>query len=259
MKNIIETKNLTKEFKLAKNNKLSVLKDINLSIKEGEFVSVMGPSGSGKSTLLYNISGMDNPTSGKVIFDGENISTFKEKRLSSLRLKKMGFVFQNMHLLKDLSILDNILIPAALANSRKECNTQIDIRHKAEELMQRTDISKIADKSISQVSGGELQRAAICRALINNPYIIFGDEPTGALNSASSNQIMNILNEVHSCGTTIMLVTHDIKVAARTERIIFMMDGEIKGEIELGKCTTMNESIQKREMKLSEWLVKQGF
>lgn len=255
MNSIIKTENLVKDFNLGNKNKFQVLKNVNLNIKAGEFVSIMGPSGSGKSTLLYNISGMDQPTHGKVFFKDNEISKLNEKKLSQLRLKEMGFIFQHMHLMKNLSIFDNILLPGTLHNkfNHKQLN------EKAVKLMERMGIKELSKKSINQVSGGELQRAAICRALINEPNIIFGDEPTGALNSKSSLEIMDILNEINSSGTTVMLVTHDIKIAAKTERILFMMDGQIKDEVNIGKCNYSHEEIQKREKQLSKWLLDNGF
>jgi len=173
--------------------------------------------------------------------------------MSNLRLKKMGFIFQQSHLLKTLSIRDNIVLPGFKAKSE----TRENVNAYAEELMKRTGIDQIGDHDIKKVSGGQLQRAAICRALINHPDIIFGDEPTGALNSGASKEIMNIINEVNGEGTTVMLVTHDAKVAARADRVIFLADGNITDEITLGKYEEKNFS--EREKKMAEWLGKQGF
>lgn len=260
MNTIIEAKKLAKNFKLEKNNEVAILKDINLHIARGEFVSIMGPSGSGKSTLLYNISGMDRPSSGSVTFKGETISTLSEKKLAELRLTQMGFIFQQMHLLKNLSILDNIILPALHANSkRKNRDSKKIIREKGMSLLEKTGISHIAHKAISQTSGGELQRAAICRALINDPQILFGDEPTGALNSSSSHDILNLLSGIHSEGKTILLVTHDVRVAAKSERVVFILDGKVAGEKKLGPCSGSTEEILKREEVLSGWLNRQGF
>ncbi len=255
MKNILEARELSKTYVVSKNNQQNVLKNVNLQIKAGEFVSVMGPSGSGKSTLLYNISGMDKMTSGSVIFNGQEISAFSEKELSGLRLNKMGFIFQQIHLLKNLCIFDNIILSAYLAKnaSRKKINKR------AVELMERTGIAELSNNDITQASGGQLQRVAICRALINNPDIVFGDEPTGALNSRSAGEIMEILADINKSGTTILLVTHDAKVAAKTERILFMLDGNIVAEQLLGKYVKENDDIKTREEKLSKWLLKMGF
>lgn len=255
MKNIIETKDLRKTYVLSKNNEQTILKNVSLQIREGEFISVMGPSGSGKSTLLYNISGMDRMTSGSVSFGGQELSTLSEKELSSLRLKKMGFIFQQIHLLKNLSIFDNIIFSAYLANhtSRKQIN------QRAMELMQQAGIANLANNDITQASGGQLQRVAICRALINSPDILFGDEPTGALNSKSACEIMEMLADINQSGTTVLLVTHDVKVAARTERVLFMLDGSLVAEYPLGKYCRENNNLKEREEQLSRWLLKLGF
>ncbi|XMB66939.1 ABC transporter ATP-binding protein [Mycoplasmatota bacterium zrk1] len=248
MKTILQAKGLWKEFDGTK-----ILKGIDVSVNEGEFVAIMGQSGSGKSTLLYNISGMDRATNGEISFDGEDTSSIDDEKMSNLRLKKMGFIFQQSHLLKTLSIRDNIVLPGfkAKSDSRENVNAY------AAELMKRTGIDQIADHDIKKVSGGQLQRAAICRALINHPDIIFGDEPTGALNSSASKEIMDIINEINAEGTTLMLVTHDAKVAARADRVIFLSDGNITDEIVLGKYE--EKAFSERENKLTQWLGKQVF
>lgn len=228
MQNIIEVKNLEKSF-LHDGQKNAVLKDINFSIKKGEFLVVMGPSGSGKSTLLYSISGMDNIDSGEVYLLGQNITSLNEKDLSSIRLNKMGFIFQNPVMLKNLNILDNIVLPAF--KSHKESKESIYDR--ANELMEMTFIESLKERSINKVSGGELQRASICRAMINQPEILFGDEPTGALNSKTSKEIINILKNINEKGSTIILVTHDPNVAIASDRVVFMKDGEICSNLEI--------------------------
>ncbi|MEH7389683.1 ABC transporter ATP-binding protein [Bacillus sp. JJ1503] len=209
----------------------NVLDGVSVEIKEGEFVSVMGPSGSGKSTLMFALSGMDGINSGKVVFDNKDLSAIGEKQLSDIRRTEMGFIFQQPTMLKNLNILDNIILPSIKGNRK---NT-VKILKKARNLMERVGISELEKRDITQVSGGQLQRAGICRALMNNPKIIFGDEPTGALNSKSAQEIMDILSEINSDGTAVMLVTHDAKVAARTERIMFMRDGNIVSEMKLPK------------------------
>jgi putative ABC transport system ATP-binding protein len=175
------------------------------------------------------------------------------KLMSNIRLKKMGFIFQQSHLLKTLSIRDNIVLPGFKAESELREN----VNAYAEELMKRTGIEQIADHDIKKVSGGQLQRAAVCRALINHPDIIFGDEPTGSLNSGSTKEIMDIINEVNAEGTTVMLVTHDAKVAARADSVIFLSDGNIIDKIVLGKYE--EKIFFERENKMTEWLGKQGF
>jgi putative ABC transport system ATP-binding protein len=255
MNYILESKELNKSYTISKSNKNHVLKNINLKVNKGEFVSVMGPSGSGKSTLLYNISGMDRMTSGEVTFNGKNLSSLSEKELSGMRLKNMGFIFQHIHLLKNLSIFDNIILTAYLA---KEKNRK-EVNKKAEELLEKTGIAELAPNDITMGSGGQLQRVGICRALINDPEIIFGDEPTGALNSKAAGEIMELLADINNSGTTIFLVTHDIRVAARTERVLFMLDGKITAEKVLGKCPADNSHIKSREEALTGWLAQMGF
>lgn len=255
MNTILEVNHLVKEYQMGKSNKQTILNDINMIITEGEFISVMGPSGSGKSTLLYSISGMDKVTSGNVSFCGIDLSSMSEDKLAKIRLQKMGFIFQQSNLLKNLTIFDNILLSAYLSRSE----TKQNIKSRGIKLMEQTKISKLADYNITQVSGGQLQRASICRALINQPQIIFGDEPTGALNSKAASEIMDILLEINQNGTTILLVTHDAKVAAKTERVLFMLDGMIAGEKHMGKYQPETDDLKLREQNLSKWLEKLGF
>lgn len=255
MNHILEARKLNKAYTLGKNNSHPVLRDVDLDISQGEFVSVMGPSGSGKSTLLYNISGMDKMTSGSVNFCGKEISVMNEDELSKLRLRLMGFIFQQSSLLKNLTIFDNIILSAYLA--KDESRQQINER--AALLMEQTGITELKDNDITQASGGQLQRVAICRSLINKPQIVFGDEPTGALNSKATGEVMDILAEINASGTTILLVTHDAKVAARTERVLFMLDGRITAEKRMGKYNKEHDDIRGRETMLNEWLLEQGF
>lgn len=252
---ILQSSNLNKSFTQGLQGTQHILKDVNLHVSQGECVAVMGPSGSGKSTLLYSVSGMDRITSGNVSFEGNEISRLTEKKLAALRLHRMGFIFQHVHLLRNLSILDNILLTGYLAGKAPRA----EIRNKAEELMRVCGIEAITDHAITQASGGQLQRAGICRALINSPRILFGDEPTGALNSKSSREIMDLLGEINRQGTTVMLVTHDIKVAARTDRVLFMLDGRIIDEKALGKYSPTESNSKEREESLGNWLVALGF
>jgi len=251
---LLEAKELSKSYASGPNDGQQVLKKVNLQIRKGEFIAVMGPSGSGKSTLLFNLSGMDRASSGSVTFGGEDICSFSEKRLSELRLTKMGFIFQHIHLLKNLSLFDNIVLSAYLAkrSSRKSINAR------ALEYMRKSGIDELAGKSITQASGGQLQRVAICRALINQPEIVFGDEPTGALNSKSAGEIMDLLADINEAGTTILLVTHDVKVAAKTERVLFMLDGSLVAERNLGKYRKDKGDVKAREEDLAGWLANLG-
>lgn len=201
----------------------TVLHGVDVDIAEGEFVSVMGPSGCGKSTLLYAISGMDAPTSGTVVLDGVELTSLSQKELAQFRLTRMGFVFQHAHLLKNLSLLDNVVLPAYLAGLAP----RDELVGRALALMERMGVARIAGHDISQASGGQLQRVGICRALINRPRVLFADEPTGALDSASATEVLDILTELNEDGTTIVMVTHDPAVAARTHRTIHLRDGRV--------------------------------
>ncbi|MGJ7922158.1 ABC transporter ATP-binding protein [Neobacillus sp. LXY-4] len=250
MKTIVDVENLCKNFE-----DTQVLNNINFKVVEGEFIAIMGQSGSGKSTLLYSISGMDRPTSGNVLFCGKDISKLDDEKMSEVRLMQMGFIFQHSYLLKNLSIRDNIILPGFKSGklSREQVNQN------AEALMVKTGIASVADHDIKMVSGGQLQRAAVCRALINQPDILFGDEPTGALNSSTTREVMDIINAVNTEGTTVIIVTHDAKVAARADRVIFLMDGNIHDELKLGKYDGDEKKKSYREKSLYEWLEKQGF
>lgn len=236
----------------------NVLKNVNFNLEEGEFVAIMGPSGSGKSTLLYTVSGMDRLTAGEVNFNGKNISNSNDNELSDIRLNEMGFVFQQMHMLRNLSIYDNIVVSAYNSKNGKTKTGREKINELAKELMRKLDIIEIADHDITEVSGGQLQRACICRALINNPKVVFADEPTGSLNSKASKEVIAELNKLNQSGTTILLVTHDVKVASKTDKVIFISDGNIQGELSLGKFTDETTS-RDRERTLSNWLMEMGW
>lgn len=211
--------------------KRNVLNSIAAEVKNSEFVSVMGPSGSGKSTLLYALSGMDSIDSGEVTFEGQKLSSLSDNALSDLRRNRMGFVFQQPTLLKDLNILDNIILPLT-RDYHKDIK---QLTQKARMLMKQMGIEDLGQRDITQVSGGQLQRAGICRALMSKPRIIFGDEPTGALNSKSAKEVMKLFTQINAEGTAILLVTHDPNVAARTECVLFLCDGKIISELKLSK------------------------
>lgn len=251
--NILEVKDLCKTYIVNKRQN-NVLKNVNFTIGEGEMVAVMGPSGSGKSTLLYAVSGMDSLTAGEVNFCGKNIAGMGERELADLRLDEMGFIFQQMYMLKNLTILDNIILPAT--QSKKQREPRRETARRGQNLMRRLGIIAIADNDINEVSGGQLQRACICRSMMNNPKMIFADEPTGALNRTSSDEVMEELVKLNSEGTTIMLVTHDVKVAAKCTRVMYIVDGNIKGEYDLSGCSTQ---IRERERALNNWLLELGW
>ncbi len=255
MSKILEVKDLCKTYIVNKRQN-NVLKNVNFAIEEGEMVAIMGPSGSGKSTLLYTVSGMDKFTAGTVNFCGKDISKLGDKELSKLRLDEMGFIFQQMYMLKNLTVLDNIILPATQSEKIKENRKQTVER--GLELMRKLGIADIADNDINEVSGGQLQRACICRSLINKPKMIFADEPTGALNRASSEGVMEELTKINKEGTTIMLVTHDARVAAKCTRVLYIEDGNIKGEHELGKLEDTSK-LRERERAISNWLMEMGW
>ena len=213
MKTILEARDLCKTYIVDKRQN-NVLKNINFSVKEGEMVAIMGPSGSGKSTLLYTVSGMDDATGGDVFFEDKNIAKLDGNELAALRLDEMGFIFQQMYMMKNLTILDNIVLPAMQSKKTKE--TKKEKVQRGETLMRKLGIIEIADNDINEVSGGQLQRACICRSMINKPRLLFADEPTGALNRTSSDEVMEELVKLNREGTTIMMVTHDAKVAEKS-------------------------------------------
>lgn len=253
--NIIEVKDLCKTYIVNKRQN-NVLKNVNFSIAEGELIAVMGPSGSGKSTLLYTVSGMDAITTGESYFCGKNIVKMDEKTLAELRLDEMGFIFQQMYMLKNLTVLDNIILPAC--QSKKNTETRKETMQRGQDLMRKLGIIDVADNDINEVSGGQLQRACICRSMINNPKMIFADEPTGALNRTSSDEVMEELAKLNNDGTTIMLVTHDVKVAAKCTRVLYIVDGNIKGEYNLDKYENASQ-MRERERALNNWLMEMGW
>ena len=253
--NILEAKELCKTYVVNKRQN-NVLKNVSFNVEEGEMVAIMGPSGSGKSTLLYTVSGMDSVTAGNVLFGGKDITTLNEKELAELRLNEMGFIFQQMFMLKNLTIVDNILLPAIQAKKKGE--TREKIVERGHDLMRRLDIIDVADNDINEVSGGQLQRACICRSLINNPKMLFADEPTGSLNRQSADEVMGELVKLNEAGTTIMLVTHDSKVASKCTRVMYIVDGNIKGEYHLGRCESESH-MRERERALNNWLLELGW
>ena len=229
----------------------NILNDVSFEVMSGEMIAVMGPSGSGKSTLLYNVSGMDQADGGEVWLGDTEIVQLSEDGKAKLRLNRMGFVFQQMNMISNLNILDNIVFPAVRADKRHRA----EYYERARKLLDDFHIADIAERRIKEVSGGQLQRACICRSMIMNPEIIFADEPTGALNRTSAAEVMDAFRKINSEGATIMMVTHDSWIASKCERIIYLLDGQIRGELRLGKFTP--EIDKAREQKLVHWL--EGF
>ena len=245
---ILETRGLCKSY--GENN---ILSNVNLQVNNGEFIVIMGQSGCGKSTLLYCVSGMDEPTSGKRYFDGVDMAQLSGREMQELRLKRMGFVFQKPSFLKNLSILDNIVYPAFQLGEADRSQ----IVKEAKLLMEEMGILSVADHDIYKVSGGQLQRAAICRAMINHPDILFGDELTGALNSSTTKEVCGIIDNINKKGTTVLLVTHDANVAVHADKIIYLEDGRIMDTLTLGKYDENISDIRDTEMK--KWLKKMRF
>lgn len=230
-----------------------VLKNVDVAIYKGDFTVIMGSSGSGKSTLLYNISGMDKPTSGKVYFGSNRIDNLKERALAEFRRGDVGFVFQQMHLVSNLSIFENVTMPGYLLGKK----SSREIEQRAEALLAMTGIQDLRDRLPSQVSGGQQQRAGIARALINEPAMLFADEPTGALNSKTGREILDLLGQLNRNGQSILMVTHDLKAATRADRIIYLHDGQITGELTLDKYTP--DAAPEREQVALAWLTEKGW
>jgi len=201
---------------------------------------------------------MDEASAGKVDFFGKELTNLKANEMSDLRLQEMGFVFQQMYMLKNLSIYDNIILPAYQASHDHKTSSRHEIKERANMLMQKLGINDVADNAVTEVSGGQLQRACICRSLINQPKIIFADEPTGALNKQNSIDVMRELTNINAEGTSIMLVTHDMKVASQCERVLYIEDEDIRDEITLGKYQ-VTDDMRARERKLNDWLIKMGW
>ena len=243
---VLSAKSITKTF-----GENTVLHGINLDIYAGDFTVIMGSSGSGKSTLLYALSGMDRPSSGQMFCRKQDIVNASEKELARLRAKTFGFVFQRTHLISNLTLHENIQMAGLISDlSDKESKVRTN------DLIRRMKLESAKDRLPSQVSGGEAQRAAVARAAINRPAILFADEPTGALNKANSEEVLNLLSSLNAEGQSVLLVTHDREAALRGNRILYLEDGVIIGELDMpvyeGKDRT-------REERLSAWLEGLGW
>ena len=251
MKNIIETSKLCKTFSNG-GVQQHVLRNVNLEIYEGDFTIIMGASGAGKSTLLYSLSGMDKPTLGSVSFDGTEITKMNTDELALFRRSHCGFVFQQVYLVESMSVLDNIMAAGLLVY--KDKNTLVK---KAGDLLKAVNIDEtLWNKFPTQISGGEAQRVGIARSLINDPKLVFADEPTGALNSQTGKAVLDTLTSFNEKGQSIVMVTHDISSARRGNRILYVKDGEIAGECNLGKYVTGDKE---RHQKLNDFLATMGW
>lgn len=225
-----------------------VLGPLNTEIYQGDFTIIMGPSGSGKSTLLYALSGMDALSSGKVMYKGRELGTLSEKKMAALRAREFGFVFQQTYLVSNLTLFENVAVAGYLEKGQSDKA----VNERAEALLARMHVEKAKDRLPSQASGGEAQRAAIARAVINHPGLLFADEPTGALNRKNSEEVMDLLTFLNQEGQSILMVTHDVKAAIRGNRILYLEDGKILDEISLTPFDA--QTAKEREEKLSAWL-----
>ncbi|MDP2939601.1 MAG: ABC transporter ATP-binding protein [Candidatus Omnitrophota bacterium] len=221
---ILEAVNLHKSFKSGNKN-LHVLKGIELKVNQADSLSIVGPSGAGKSTLLHILAGLDKPSEGKVFLEGKELSKFSDEELAKIRNKKMGFVFQFYHLLPEFNALENVILPALISQQKRDNGS---LKNKGMELLKEVGLTKRYNHRPSQLSGGEQQRLAIARAIVNSPEILFCDEPTGNLDSQNGEEIMGLLLKLNQQnGMTILIVTHDIELARKTKMLIHIQDGKI--------------------------------
>ena len=243
---ILSGKGMTKAF-----GDNTVLHEIDVEIFSGDFTVVMGASGSGKSTLLYTLSGMDRLSSGQLFYQGQILTDASEKKLTKLRAEDFGFVFQSTHLISNLTLHENIRMAGLIGKM-----TDRETKQRTDDFISWMKLDGAKDRLPSQVSGGEAQRAAVARAVINKPTLLFADEPTGALNKANSVEVLNLLSSLHAEGQSVLLVTHDKEAALRGNRILYLEDGAIIGELELPAYAGKDRS---REEKLSAWLEGLGW
>lgn len=246
-KAIMRVKNVSKNFTNGMTDN-QILSHMSIDIYDNDFTVIMGPSGAGKSTLLYALSGMDNISEGEIFYKDINIVKMNENQMAKLRSKEFGFVFQQTHLVSYLTLYENILA-AGYANPE---NKNQSIKDRANQLLEEMHIFHVKDHLPSQVSGGEAQRAAIVRAMINQPGIIFADEPTGALNKSNSEQVLDLMSAVHRSGQSILMVTHDIRAALRGTRLIYIEDGRIVGEKQFAPYDS--QDAKQREIDIQKWL-----
>jgi len=229
-----------------------VLKNLDIAIYDGDFTVIMGASGAGKSTLLYALSGMDKPTLGSIWFQDQEIGDLSNDQLAVFRRQNCGFVFQQMFLLDNMSVLDNILVSGLLVSRDRG-----EILKRAKDLLRKVGLEEpVWRKFPAQLSGGEIQRAAIVRALINQPKIVFADEPTGALNSSAGKSALDVLTQVNENGQNIIMVTHDLKSARRGNRILYIRDGVICGACDLGAYVSGDRA---RHDRLNAFLTEMGW
>lgn len=220
-------------------NKVEALRNVNFTVEEGEYVAVMGESGSGKTTLLNILAALDKPTNGNVVLDGRDLSKIKEKDVAAFRRDNLGFVFQDFNLLDTFTLEDNIYLPLVLAGKNYK-----EMSGKLETVAKRLGILPLLKKYPYEVSGGQKQRAAVARAIITNPKLILADEPTGALDSKATDELLRLFSDINSTGQTIVMVTHSLKAASSANRVLFIKDGEVFHQIYRGKDT--NEQLYQK-------------
>ena len=244
---ILSAKGLCKSF-AHNGGQLHVLSHVDLDLYEGDFTVIMGASGSGKSTLLYALSGMDRATAGEVIYNDSDLVKMKEKELAKLRYTDFGFIFQQMHLVSNLTLFENVAVPGYLNKN----NSAKEVRQRSDELLEKMSVSHIKTHLPAQVSGGEQQRCAVARAVVNSPRLLFADEPTGALNRKNTIDVLNLLTELNHDGQSVLMVTHDMRAALRANRILYIEDGKIVGELTLPPYHSEEE--KSRETQVNAWL-----
>lgn len=244
---VLSAKGLCKSF-AHNGGQVHILNGMDLDIYAGDFTVIMGASGSGKSTLLYALSGMDRATAGTVMYQGRDLAKISEKELTALRRSDFGFIFQQMHLVSNLSLRENITVPGYLNRRRTAAETD----RRADALLEQMGLSHIKDHLPAQCSGGEQQRCAVARAVIHEPALLFADEPTGALNKRNTTEVLDLLTALNAAGQSILMVTHDSRAALRASRIIYISDGRVVSELTLSPYA--QDADKPREAQLSAWL-----
>lgn len=231
--NILEVKGIKKVYSTRfGGNKVEALKNVNFTVEEGEYVAIMGESGSGKTTLLNILAALDKPTAGNVILDGRDLGTIKESDMADFRRDNLGFVFQEFNLLDTFTIKDNIFLPLVLSGKKYS-----EMKSRLTPIVGKLGITDILNKYPYEVSGGQKQRAAVARALITGPKIVLADEPTGALDSKSSDELLHLFNQINQAGQTVLMVTHSVKAASTANRVLFIKDGEVFHQLYRGDCS----------------------
>lgn len=249
---LIQANQVKKEFQTG-SVKNRILDAIDLSVYRNDFTIIMGASGAGKSTLLYALSGMDDISSGQVYFKDQEISRLKEKDMAQLRSSTFGFIFQQTHLVSNLTLYENVVVPGYL--NKQETASSVQAR--AQQLLEQMNVGKAQNRLPNQVSGGEAQRGAIARAMIHQPEIIFADEPTGALNKNNSEEVLDLLTDLHQSGQSILMVTHDLRAAIRGNRLIYLEDGRILDDLRLPPF--QKQDVKEREETVNQWLFSLGW